>query len=177
VLLSLLINKLNFIIIIIITYLFPYILTYLFTYILIYLLTYSMEQIPSWEAISPSASQKIPRIFWNPKVRYRVYKSPPHVPVLRYSPGPRQFNRFVTRRVIRLGIFSPSQNPKLENHPLSAVRDWLFNIFAATLHTGGRSSIHNLRTRHSMTGTHLSWIIIITLFKQHVHIEFLSVIS
>jgi hypothetical protein len=40
--------------------------------------------------------------------------------------------------------------------PLSAVRDLLFNIFAATLHIGGRSSIRNLRTRHAVvTGTHL----------------------
>jgi hypothetical protein len=48
--------------------------------------------------------------------------------------------------------------PKLEDHPLSAVRDRSFNIFAATLHTGGRSSIRNLRTRQGMvTGTDLSW--------------------
>ena len=47
--------------------------------------------------------------------------------------------------------------PKLENHPLSAVRDCLFSIFAATLHIGGRSSIRNLRTRHAVvTETHLS---------------------
>jgi len=39
---------------------------------------------------------------------------------------------------------------KLEDQPLSAVRDCLFNIFAATLHTGGRSSIRNLRTRHTV---------------------------
>jgi len=32
----------------------------------------------------------------------------------------------------------------------------LFNIFAATLHIGGRSSISNLRKRHAVvTGTHL----------------------
>ena len=44
--------------------------------------------------------------------------------------------------------------PKLEDHPLSAVRDSSFNIFAATLHIGGRSSIRNLRTRHAvLTGT------------------------
>jgi len=46
--------------------------------------------------------------------------------------------------------------PKLEDHPLSAVRDCLSNIFAATLHIGGRSTIRNLRTRHVlMTGTRL----------------------
>jgi len=42
--------------------------------------------------------------------------------------------------------------PKLEDHPFSALRDRLFN----TLHTEGRSSIRNLRTRHDVvTGTHL----------------------
>jgi len=33
---------------------------------------------------------------------------------------------------------------------LSAVRDCLFNMLAATLHIGGRSSIRNLRTRHAV---------------------------
>ena len=33
---------------------------------------------------------------------------------------------------------------------MSAVRDCLFTIFAATLHTGGRSSIRNLRTCHAV---------------------------
>ena len=47
--------------------------------------------------------------------------------------------------------------PKLENHPLSAVRERLFSTFAATLHIGVRSSTRNLRTRHAaVTGTHLS---------------------
>jgi hypothetical protein len=44
-------------------------------------LTYSMEQSPNWEANRFSASQDIPRILRNPKVRYRVYNPPP-VPVL-----------------------------------------------------------------------------------------------
>jgi hypothetical protein len=39
----------------------------------------------------------------------------------------------------------PRPNPKLEYHPFSAVRDCLFNIFAAILHIWGRSSIRNLR--------------------------------
>jgi hypothetical protein len=53
-------------------------------------------------------------------------------------------------------LSTPRPNPKLEDHPLSAVSDCLFNIFAATLHTGGGFSIHNLRTRHAVvTGTNL----------------------
>ena len=45
---------------------------------------------------------------------------------------------------------APRSTPKLEDHPLSAVRDCLFNIFATTLHFGGRSSIRNLRMRHAV---------------------------
>jgi len=55
----------------------------------------------------------------------------------------------------REGLLAPRPTPKLEDHPLSAVHDCLFNLFAAALHKGGRSSIRNLRTRHAVvTGTH-----------------------
>jgi hypothetical protein len=57
-------------------------------------------------------------------------------------------------------FLEPRPTTKLEEHLSSAVRDCLFNIFAANLHSGGRSSIRNLRTRHSVvTGTHLYWLI------------------
>jgi len=44
----------------------------------------------------------------------------------------------------------PHPNLNLEDHTLSAVRDCLFNMFAATLHIGGHSSIRNLRTHHAV---------------------------
>jgi uncharacterized membrane protein len=47
-------------------------------------------------------------------------------------------------------LFATRPTLKLEDHPLSAVRDCLFHVVAATLHIGGRSSIRNLRTRRAV---------------------------
>ena len=64
---------------------------------------------------------------------------------------------FLTKFAYREGLLALRPNPKLEDHPSSAVRDCLLNLFAATLLIGGRSSIRNLRTRHAVvTGIH--WI-------------------
>ena len=41
-----------------------------------------MEQSPFWEANRFSATQEIPGISWNPKVHYRIHKSPPPVSIL-----------------------------------------------------------------------------------------------
>jgi len=47
-------------------------------------------------------------------------------------------------------LLAPRPTPKPQDLPFSAVRDYLFNMFAATLHIGVRSSIRNLRTHHAV---------------------------
>ena len=123
-----------------------------------HLLTYSIEQSPSWEANWSAASQEISRILWNPKVHHRTHKHTPPVPILSFvSRGSISHMCFVTKILYGEELLAPCPNSKMENHPVSAVRDCLFNIFAATLLIGGRSSIRNPRTRHAVvTGTHLS---------------------
>ena len=69
-----------------------------------------MEQSPSWEANSPSASQEISRILWNPNVHYRVHKSSPHIPILNqinliYAPIPLLEDPFlILSSHLRLGL-------------------------------------------------------------------------
>jgi len=63
-------------------------------------------------------------------------------------------------------LLAPRPTPKLEDQPLSIVRNCLFNLFAATLHIGGHSSIRSLRTCHAvLTGSlcTLPFIQIVTL--------------
>ena len=59
---------------------------------------------------------------------------------------------------------------------MSAVRDRLFNLFAATLHIGGRSSIRNLRMRHAVvTGTHKHIKFVVRLHTQVLIIDTIDV--
>jgi hypothetical protein len=69
----------------------------------------------------------------------------------RISPRPRLCETF--RNIVRFycdELLAPIPKTKLENNPLSAGRNRLFNIFSATSISGGLSSIRNLRTRHGV---------------------------
>jgi hypothetical protein len=56
-------------------------------------------------------------------------------------------------------LLAPLSNHKPEDHPLSAVRDCLFDIFAATLHTWRPSPPSETcgRAMSWCQGTHLTW--------------------
>jgi hypothetical protein len=143
-----------------------------------------MEQSPSRETYRFAASPEIPRVLLNPKVHYRIHNCSPPVPILSQpSPFHTLTSHFLKMSLFRcLGhtkasvqvrgfvckcfvtnigfhseeLLAPSPNPQTGGPPLVGCRDCLFNIFAATVHIGGRSSIRNLRTLHAVvTGTHL----------------------
>jgi hypothetical protein len=61
--------------------------------------------------------------------------------------------------VLRWGLLTPRPTTKLEGHPLSAVRDCLFNIFAAVLHIWSPSPLSATRGRAMLwwQWTHLTW--------------------
>jgi len=69
----------------------------------------------------------------------------------RINPGPRHMYPFRNKASFYGDeLLAPRPTPELEYHPLLAVLDCLFNIFPATVYIGGRSSIRNLRKRHTV---------------------------
>jgi hypothetical protein len=86
----------------------------------------------------------------NPKVQHHTHNSLP--PVKQYINRPYPWLCIVLRNkylVLWGRVVSPHPTPKLEDHPLSAVRDRLFNIFAATLHIWRPSPLSATRA-HAM---------------------------
>jgi hypothetical protein len=65
-----------------------------------------MYQSPSWQAKSPSASQEIPRLLWNPKFHYRIDNSPPLVTILSQINPVHTFPPYFPKIHLRLGLQS-----------------------------------------------------------------------
>jgi len=68
---------------------------------------------------------------------------------------------FLTKVFNGDALLAPSPTCKLEDHPSSAVRDCLFNLFAATLLIGGRSPIRNLMTKSVATVNYNPWLVLL----------------
>jgi hypothetical protein len=70
-------------------------------------LTHSlMELSPSWDPANCAATQEIPSVLWNPKVHYRVHKSPPLVPTQNQINPIRTIPPYLSK--IHLNIVHPS---------------------------------------------------------------------
>ena len=84
-----------------------------------------MEQSAFWEANRFSVSQYIGHILRKPKVNYRIHKIPPQIDWTEASVWFRGFCVwFVTwLSFYGKGFLALRPNLKLENHPLSAVRN------------------------------------------------------
>jgi hypothetical protein len=77
-----------------------------------YVVISSIELSCSWEATSHSVTQDFPNVLQNPKVHYRVHKSPPFAPILNQM-NPIQITSFYSSNIhfniilhLRLGLSS-----------------------------------------------------------------------
>jgi hypothetical protein len=96
-----------------------------------------MELSPSWEAANCPATQQFPQHFMESEGSLQCSQES--------STGPSRSEVFLSSFIISLFFYdeellAPRPTLKLEDRPLSAVRDCLFNVFAATLHIWRPSS-------------------------------------
>jgi len=125
------------------SYTLTYLLTYLLSHSLTHSFTHSMEHSSSWETNRFSTSQEISRILYNPKIRDRVNKCPPTVPVLsQISPVHSTHSHF--RKIhfnfvlplmlwtskVYLSLRFPHQNPVTTSHPHKCYMSRLISFFS-----------------------------------------------
>jgi hypothetical protein len=133
-----------------------YIYTYIYTYTHILLTPWSSVLLE--KLIGSQLVKKFPTCYGIRRF-ITAFTTVLHLSLSQYQPMyEARVSCFVTKPVFTVRSGQHLARLK-EDHPLSTVRDYLFNTFAATFHIGDRSSIRNLRTPHAeVTGTHLSHV-------------------
>jgi len=109
-----------------------------------------MEQSPSWEAVTQLV-KKFPA-FYGTRRFITVFIRPRSVPRPRVT--------FHNKMHFFYGeaLLAPCPNPKLDDHPLSAVLDCFQYICSYTPHLEAVCSIRNPTASHGMvTGTYIKW--------------------
>jgi hypothetical protein len=101
-----------------------------------------MDPSPSWGAINWAATQELPSISWNPKVQYRVRKSPPLLPILSHI-----------NPIHTIPSYLSKIHPDIVHPPTSRSSQWSPSFCVS--HPFCVPRIHTLFTLHILANTYL----------------------